>query len=449
MKSRLTFLTHELQIVKRTAKGLQNAKLYAMGLVSVMLAGVLILSPVFSLLMSTLVVLPSTGQISTTDIIAASGSAEDIQAAVDWVAGSGNGIGNVFIPEGTFNFVEVGEPWMTVEIPAGVNLFGAPTERTSGYSEPDRGWSPNDQVVEWKTKLVMPFDAAPAGPPAQSWFFVIHGGASSVRISDIMLDGYRSIDPNNRNWHGGIALDGDLLDFRIDHCFFKHCTGGGFYISAEANCHCRGVVDHCKIINTVWYVTTNWLQCSVGYGITFRAIGSTRWDENISNIQGHYTDYTLFIEDCYLTGWRHSVASNDGVHYVYRHNTIEGDAGFGSIDAHGTYDYVGTRAIEVYSNDFLDCSPESTTVAVNHRGGAGVYFNNYATPYDGTKGYRYLSFLVNEGDVPKCHPHDVYFWNNLGQTTVSASGPVQGVDYFLSTEMPGYVPYPYPHPLTL
>ena len=61
------------------------------------------------------------------NVTATNGSAVGIQEAVDQVAAAG--YGNVFIPEGTFNFVEVGEPWTTVTIPAGVNIFGAPTER--------------------------------------------------------------------------------------------------------------------------------------------------------------------------------------------------------------------------------------------------------------------------------------------------------------------------------
>ena len=55
-----------------------------------------------------------------TEIWANSGHSRDIQNAVDQ-AKTGD---VVRIPEGTFNFVEVGEPWMTVNIPIGVNLFG-------------------------------------------------------------------------------------------------------------------------------------------------------------------------------------------------------------------------------------------------------------------------------------------------------------------------------------
>jgi hypothetical protein len=67
------------------------------------------------------------------------------------------GGGIVYIPAGTFNFVEVEEDWTdaAVNVPAGINIFGAPTERDA-----------NDQVIEWKTILRLPWDAT-AG---NSWF---------------------------------------------------------------------------------------------------------------------------------------------------------------------------------------------------------------------------------------------------------------------------------------
>jgi len=47
-------------------------------------------------------------------------------------------------------------------------------------------------------------------------------------------------------------------------------------------------------------------------------------------------------------------ARNDGVHYVFRHNTIEKDSVVGSLDGHGTYNIVGTRAMEFYANEIID-----------------------------------------------------------------------------------------------
>jgi len=86
-------------------------------------------------------------------LVADGGHVSDIQAALDLAVA--NEIENVMIPEGTFNLVEPGETWTPVIWPPGVNIFGAETLRDQ-----------NDQVIEWKTKLIMPFEA-----PAYSWFF--------------------------------------------------------------------------------------------------------------------------------------------------------------------------------------------------------------------------------------------------------------------------------------
>ena len=435
--------TYRIPLIKLAVKELRSTKFYAILLVSVMIAGIFSLSPAISTLTND-VIIRSTGRIFAY-VTANSGSSEDIQAAVDEVAAMG--VGNVYIPEGTFNFAEIGESWQTVNIPAGVNLFGASTDRDA-----------NDQVVEWKTILVMPFDAMPSGPPDKSWFFNIQGNMDPnkpSRLSDIKLVGYREFDHTNPNWHGGILVN-SVIDFRIDHCSFKHCTGGGVAIGTEANGACCGVIDHCRFVNDYGVVVPSWLDCTVCYGVTVfsSGIGSTRWEDDVDKVLGHYLEYTVFIEDCYFSRWRHCVSSNDGAHYVFRHNTIEHDAGFGSLDGHGTYNHVGTRCMEIYDNmivDPVDCSYYNSNnskrglAGVFWRGGGGVVFNNHVRYY-----YRFVQ-LTDEGSVEKCWPHDIWIWNNNMEDTTLVEGTSsaqQGVDYFLY-EKPGYAPYPYPHPLTL
>lgn len=444
-------------------------------MVLVIFVGVFSLPTAISSLMNRTVI-ESTGEISTSNVAAKSGSARDIQLAVDAVVASG-GIGNVLVPEGTFNFVEVGEPWMTVEVPAGVNVFGAPTERTSGLPEPAYGISPNDQVVAWKTVLVMPYDVPDNGHLDRPWFFEINGNGDAnkpSRFSDIKLVGYREIDSSSVSWHGGIYVY-NVFDIRVDHCFFKETTGGAVYINAPANGAMCGVIDHNKLINDHGYVEWYYLDCSVAYGITIRRIGTTEWDDNIDNVLGHYLDYTVFMEDNYFSRWRHCVSANDGVHYVFRHNTIEKDSVVGSLDGHGTYDYVGTRAMEFYENEIIDPIDNfvdqdingnyiddhaemqlSTTpvygtrgFTVMWRGGGGVFFNNFM------RNYQVGLNLADEGTVEKCWPHDIWIWNNTWVTvpiTLATNSEyrtiTEGVDYFLY-EKPGYTPYPYPHPLTL
>jgi hypothetical protein len=440
-------LTRELQIIKIGTRDLQNTKFYAILLALVMLAGIFSLSSGISSLMNS-VIIQSTGQISLQNITAKSGYWRDIQAAIDWVVAHG-GIGNVYIPEGTWNFVNPGESWTgaRVVIPAGVNVFGAPTERDA-----------NGQVVEWKTVLVMPWDvpgSIETEPP--KWFRIEGNGDPNKpsRFSEIKLVGYRFYNSSSKTVHDAINV-WEVVNFRIDHCYFRDTTGG-IQVIGSANSRCSGVIDHCKLINTRAYVEPSILNCDVGYGVGIGAPGTTFWEDDANKVLGKYLNYSVYIEDCYFSKWRHCVSSNDGAHYVFRHNTVEYDVGYGSVDAHGTYTYVGTRAIEVYENIFKDARGieeglDVTEDVIFLRGGAAVIFNNHVENYQ----HRFI-YAIREGNVEKCWPHDVWIWNNTLPSEMPViyvyedpdkGAPVEGVDYFLYTKA-DYTPYPYPHPLTV
>jgi len=447
--------TYRTPVIKLAEKKLKRLKFLAVFLASMMLIGTLCLSPATSQLMAE-VVIGSTGTILPY-LTAASGSAADIQAAVNVAAAIGGG--DVHIPEGTFNFVEVGEPWMAVNIPLGVNLFGAPTQRSG-----------NDQVVEWKTVLVMPYEV-PSIIDYPATFFTIQGtGASSsgvsFRFSDIKMVGYRELDPSSTTAYAGLDIK-HIQNFRVDHCSFKNLAANGVGASAPADSPINGVIDHCRFVNDVG-IPAPYASRTVDYGIILRRVSSQGWDNDIENVIGKHTSYTIFIENCYFSKWRHCVASNDGIHYVFRYNTIENDFGYGSLDAHGTYDYIGTRAVEVYNNVFKDAvsSPWITFI----RGGGGVFFGN-TIPSPGT--YTLFVYLTDEGPVEKCWPRDIWIWGNTlasGVSLVSTYSDhrqtTEGVDYWIldpgpssyPATLPGptyagkasitYTPYPYPHPLT-
>ena len=460
--------THKILMVKLAVKELRSAKFYAILLVSVMLAGIFSLSPAISLLMND-VIIRSTGRIASTNVVTAnSGSARDIQAAVDEVVAAG-GIGSVYIPEGTFNFVEIGEPWQTVNIPAGVNIFGAPTERTSRLPIPPRGMNPNDQVIEWKTILVMPYEA----PHLDEWFYVQGSGDPNVgfRFSDIKLIGWRYFDSSSTTGYYGIFID-EVQNFRVDHCHFQDMaesaiwagdaggTGSHTYTRAKIN----GVIDHCRLVNTLGDIGMVYENRDLGYGVGLRRWACDLWDD-LEDVIGKYTDHTVFIEDSYFSKWRHGVCSNDGFHYVFRHNIVEGDYGQrGSIDSHGSRadaDHplaVGTRAVEVYDNVFKDPDPlYATPYALNHRGGSGIIFNNTLQNYDALlhldDGYDWGNELLEY-----CRIWDTYIWDNdLGGGALISyirGWAQEDVSYFLRSPSLAedgweYTPYVYPHPLTL
>ena len=466
-----SILIQRLWIVNAGVRRIRNLKFWEALLILVVLAGIFTLSPAISSSMNNAVI-NSYGQISTTTVWAKSGYWRDIQDAVNQAAT--HGIANVRIPEGTFNFVNVGESWTgaKVIIPAGVNIFGAPTQRTSGLPYDGVGMNPNGQVVEWKTILQIPWEANTKAPPDFITMFRFVGSGDEnkpSRFSDIKVVGYREFEPTSTHWYSVIQMY-HIIDFRIDHCFLKNVGGHGVNVRSPANGYCCGVVDHCRLVNDYGYVEWWYADCTVIYGICVRSVGTTRWEDNIQNVIGQYLPYTLFVEDCYFSRWRHCVCYNDGLHSVFRHNTIEKDSIVGSLDAHGTYDYVGTRAMEIYNNTIIDpvlnkhpqnwntSIPADGTdgITVNVRGGGGVFFNNYV------RDYKYGVYMTDEGTVQKCYPHDLWIWDNTWiniahKTHVSYQGHyyiTENVDYFLrapNQEQDGfeYTPYPYPHPLTI
>lgn len=433
-------------MVKLEAGRIRNLKFWEALLILMGLSGIFTLSPAIHSLMKP-VVINSSGQIF---ISAKSGYWRDIQDAVNYAAQVG--IKNVRIPEGTYNFVNVDESWTgyRVTIPAGINLFGASTERYA-----------NGSVVEWNTVLQIPWEAGPARPGEITMFRFVGDGDPDEpsRFSDIKVVGYREFDITSDRWYAVVQMY-NIIDFRVDHCFYKNTAGIAVEVRAPANGNCCGVIDHCKFINDYGYVEWDYAKCSVHYAIMIRAVGTTRWEDNIDNVIGKYLPYTVFIEDCYFSRWRHCVSSNDGVHYVFRHNKIEKDSITGSIDAHGSFDYVGTRAVEVYNNTLIDPvlnhHPQNwnnTTptngeegYGLNWRGGGGVFFNNLV------RGYEVGVYLMLEGTDPKYQTHDAYIWNNtfmnLKYNILAHSGINQNEDYFLYAKS-GYTPYPYPHSLTL
>lgn len=410
---------------------MRNKKIYVTFLVLAMFAGIFTLSPAISSLIANVVV-RSTGQILI-GADARSGSAKDIQAAVDWVVGHG-GIGNVYIPEGTWNWVNIGESWTEVAVPAGVNIFGAPTERYA-----------NGSVVQWKTIITVPYD-----PPSSVAFFSVEGTSDPdepTRISDIEILGYRYSHTSSTSMQVGIWIS-NVINFRVDHCYFRDTCWGGVHVvgsdlqnGLDTAC---GVIDHCKLVNTVGVVEP-WDNRTLDYGVYVSrgggwSIDYSPWESDITKVLGKYTNYTVFVEDCYFEKWRHCVVSRDGAHIVLRHSIIKNDYGYGSVDIHG--DSPG-RAYEIYNCTFSGCEED----AIWWRAGGGVVFNNTVTDYT------VFAYLTRENTDSKYWPHDIWVWNNKLPTGVSPvttdGGPVKDVDYFLHAPYTfTYTPYQYPHPLT-
>ena len=405
---------------------------------------VTLVTPIVYTVLSGNVTIPSSGQIGLTSIVANSGSASDIQAAVNYAAA--NGISNVTIPQGAYDFVAVGQTWVHVSIPTGIDIYGASTQRDS-----------NGHVIEWGTVLRMPFEA-----PENSRFFTVYG-TTGTRISDIKFVGYRELNANSDAHYTAIFVQYSS-NFRVDHCSFLNVAGQCVQIQ-ESN----GVVDHCDFVNNKnVYVTNIYNDCTVWYGVAVNG-DNDLWVSDISDVLGASTSCTVFIEDNYFEGWRHSVASNRGAHYVFRYN-VERKNGYGSIDAHGREgdgSSLGTRAIEVYGNNFGD--PVWGDMGVQLRGGGGVFFDNNVDGYGltGTAISQYSAFVCMVQYTPDDYPDqqikDVWIWDNTLTPSgadlwdaawggIAHNGIEEGSEFYLrapSQSLDGftYTAYPYPHPL--
>jgi len=429
-------------------------------------------------------------------VTALSGSAQHIQAAVDIVAADPEG-GDVHIPAGTWNFIEINGPWETVYVPPGVNIFGA------GMIDENIVFDETDQTSNWRTVLKLPYDyPTGVGDDADIYeFFVLDNPDKvtdkGIRLSGFAIVGYRTPDylpdedimtypyPSFR----GIYIYG-VVDFRIDHMLFRN-TGGGVdiknnYIPEQYG---QGVIDHCKFINTAGWGCAgdhprDYPTRTVGYGVGFRLSWNadfSDWEYDISKVLGKY-NRTVFIEDCYFQRWRHCICGNSGGHMVFRYNTINLDCAYGSLDAHEDYAIIGTRALEIYNNTIENPCPEvwfnqygeqilpDPRASINMRGGGGVFFNNTITDY------RYFIEMPVRWTNIECKPHDIWMWDNTidvwGIVYNIHSSYIENVDFWIeenqasdwtrqdnSIQLPGptgyglpsfwYTPYPYPHPLTL
>ena len=405
----------------------------------------------------------NTGTIVIMNVFAQSGSAYDIQAAVDQIVLAG-GIGNVHIPAGTYNFVEPGESLISVNIPAGINIFGAPTERTNEFPVPTFGMNRNDQVVVWETVLVLPsHDNAPTPPGPETiliWFEVQGDGDydKQSRISDIQFVGFRDVDPSSTQQTLAIKIEG-VIGFRVDHCSFKNLGGGGITASGGGlNDVVSGVIDHNRLENPSGGIIGPWINRTLTYGITVGRDYLSEWEPDISDVIGQYNNYTVFIEDNYLSKWRHSITANHGGHYVSRYNTFDNDFGYGSVDVHigNNPTEVGTRAVEVYNNEFVNRDPTyvGTSSVMFWDGGGGTFFNNSIdSSYS-----RVIDFDTRIDRLNYTWPKDIWIWDNDEHTSQGLvhieSGSTdlirEDIEYFLyEPHTFQYSSYPYPHPLTL
>jgi len=423
----------------------------------VLLSGLFVYPVVSSL--SNNVVITSSGQIVSPNVNAASGSARDIQAAIDLIVAHG-GIGNVYIPAGTFDWN--GE---TVNIPTGVSVYGASLAGCDGH---ESNWTSY-------TATTILRNAVNSG----SMFHVDGTGRTvkSCRISGIQFEVVSA--PEGSTQARGISVYRGI-DVRIDHCTFINFQSSAVMVSNSDDNLDRVLIDHCVVDNPykdtyggIWgygfyvggavqprdsgfqpYTDAYWGDAQDIYG---------RWDTAPSKFA------MMYVEDCHLSRCRHDFDAIQGGFFTARYNLIDKPypTNYGMIDIHGTESavggtqpsYIGGRGFEAYNNVIVSASGGIRTAGVWCRGGSALVYNNVLT-CDTYDSYNTLTEILNDDGAnlyPKTQVTQTYIWNNEvtgGTLFRNSGGYVENVDYFLrapNQQQDGftYTPYPYPHPLTL
>jgi hypothetical protein len=272
------------------------------------------------------------------------------------------------------------------------------------------------------------------------------------RITGITFKGFTG---TNHSYTLGIS--GSCKSLRIDNCKFQNGGDHSVFLDGDIT----GVIDHCEFID------------DSQESILIR--NSAKQDEIWEKQPLLGTDKAIFIEDCIFTfneKGDHAITSINGQSYVFRHNIISSkkDRNATQIDTHGNYynDRSGYSS-EIYENTLLS---EESWYGIYMRGGKGVIFNNTFS------GLFYMPIcFANDGSfLPTSGPpyHDdtypaidqinsFYVWDNKLNTLLISDGtPVLFVQNrgkerehiqknrdYLDCAMPGYMPFTYPHPLTL
>lgn len=416
-------------------------------LIVLVLSGTLVIS-VSSAPIAT-VAISSNGTILYTgsEITAASGSPQDIQAAVDAMAAAGGG--TVRIPAGDFVFNPI---FGGVTVPQGVNLVGA-----------GQGVTILRETVECRGSTMIyvdGFGSLPYSTPD------LPSHQKPVKIQGISLIGYvpSRADADSTTNNNGLIIN-CIKDFLVYDCSFSNFVNMGILAENSMGWETspyimRGVISHCDfdqpykddlaIQNRIW-----------GYGIVVCGSGYFSGTAPLNELLGQYDGVSnvVYIEDCTFRRCRHAIASSQGGYYVARHNYFTEMIQFhyaSYIDVHGT----GVGA-EIYDNVIENSPVDYRTIltppenyigqyigmGIGIRGGGGVIFNNQftqaCTPY-----IKLYSDLPSD---PVQKVKDMWVWNNTKPdgsiAEVAVTDPVLNVDYFLGELT--YTPYQYPHPLTL
>lgn len=300
-----------------------------------------------------------------------------------------------------------------------------------------------------------------ANPPIFQYVLPSIGSPPTIEIKDFIMHG-----------HGPTALDTGIRFYNAYYASFLKIHDVNFHNCGYAGVnilnYCKGVIYSCNFIDCYYP--------GYGYGVSVQGtyLGDSTWGDWVwatwpANTDPDWgTDAFLFVEDCYFLRCRHSISSDYGAKFVFRHNrsdiTIYA-SGTQHVDMHGRGPgYRGVRAAEVYENSIGGGEGEFATDGfVTHGGDCLVYNNTFGARISDS------AIIVYDNIDAEEYPDSDqmrggYFWGNTstvygdidsgyypivshGVYVINSSMWIQdGRDIHLNPPV-GYVPYPYPHPL--
>jgi hypothetical protein len=239
-------------------------------------------------------------------------------------------------------------------------------------------------------------------------------------------------------------------DFVIQDVYFQDFGESAVHVQGD---DARGVISHCEFVDTYRPEVGGW-----GYGVVVYGDGAANWNRTLDL----GSENAVFVEDSVFTGNRHAIASNNGSKYVFRHNTVSDNAcNCQAVDTHGQ-EYGGargSRSFEIYGNVINN---GDTWPGIWIRGGDGVIFDNQINQVTHAIFLSNKSNASHEQPIVEDQTTMLYAWDNthngspVGVTVrsghehlfedVAVDGTHYG-DMYHHEPMPGYEPYPYPHPL--
>ncbi|MCK5150080.1 hypothetical protein KAJ87_04105, partial [Candidatus Pacearchaeota archaeon] len=377
----------------------------------------------------------TTSCVAGNTINAVSCSQEDVQDAID-LAVDGD---TVLVPAGSCTWTTISGP--TVRLNKGIILKGAGVGQTTIIDDTGHDWN--------ERALWVDVDKPNTWRITEMSFTDI--------LSESVSDGVISINGNSDSW-------------RIDHLEFYELNKQAI----RTRSYTQGVIDHC--------IFKDQYRAAI-YLINYMS-GEDSPDSLWSRPTELGTKDAIYLEDCVyeVFGETHPAVDGEyGLSWVFRNNNL---TNFWVLN-HGYESSRSAIKMEVYNNTFNVI--DYTFRVINYRGGTGVVFNNkvIGNPYYFV-GVMYYCTCANEsgggcrtdlGQI-ECTEYPcldqpgrtynqilapIYQWDNTWDTGSTDfyvwalfSCPLsnndimqENRDFYNDVPKPGYVPYPYPHPLTL